>query len=531
MGFLSKVSTVAAPARIRASTTGSGSDGWYAPDGWMLQLQNAGIAVTPELAMTLTAVYCAVTTIADDIATIPCHVYRYLDDRGDKERARSHPLSYLLRWQPNQWQTAVEFWRMMVGHFLLRGVAYAEIVPGQRGSVDQLIPRHPDRIEQVRLPNGRIQFIQREQSGGIRIITQAEMFVLRDLSGDGLNPFSRIRHGSRALGSAIAQELFTGAYFKKGATPGLLVTTKGQELDEEDHATLHADIARFVAGAENAGGVFIMEDDLDIKELGVDPKKAELLGLKDYSVREVARLFKMPGHKLEASQQTQAYAAREQANLEYGIGCLRPILVCIEQAIQRDLITAKDSYFAEFLMEALFRGDMKSRAEYFSKAIVNRWMWPSEVRSREGMNADAELDQLSKSDHRAGAARDGQGSGDGASARRIGASATLKATLVVHDAALRVLRREKDALKKLATKHASDGSKWQAELLTFYGQTHTPYVAETMRLTIAKAQAYTAQHQALVASKGVGVLEDTHWERCEAEDLTALALEPDNAAA
>lgn len=532
MGWLSRSSTVVTRGRFRAAA----DDGdpfakhynGYVPAPWVSGLSHAGIRVTPELALTLSAVYCAVTTIADDIATMPCHLMRYTGDEGDKSRARNHPLAYVLRWQPNGWQTAREFWACMIGHLLLRNVSYARIVPGPRGNVDQLIPLHPDRVKQERifLPEQvrvRYELVgQVDEDGRPARLTQDEVFCLRDLAFDGLAGLPRVTYGANAIGSGLAQEKFTGKFFQKGATAALVATRKGggggTDGEDNDDATLHASLTRYAAGAEHAGGILIIDDDIDIKSLGIDPDKAQLLGLKDYSVREVARLFKMPAHKLEASQQTQAYAAREQANLEYLMGCLRPIIVGIEQAVQRDLITAKDTYFAEFLMEALLRGDLKSRADYYSKAILNRWMWPSEVRRREGMNGDAELDRLSAEDHRAGAARTGSQNPGQLTDRR-----PARETVTALYDAVRCVKRERIEVGKLAKKHAADAEGWRDALRDFYAE-HAGFVARTMQMPIERARAYAAQHGSQIETHTIGLMTDG-WERAEAADLVELAFD------
>ena len=103
----------------------------------------------------------------------------------------------------------------------------------------------------------------------------------------------------------------------------------------------------------------------------MEPEKAQLLATRQHSVKDVARWFGYPGHKLETDGQTQAYAAREQANLEYVVGSVRPIVTSLEQIIQKDLILDQETYFVEFLMDALFRGDLKSQAEYYAgRAMV-----------------------------------------------------------------------------------------------------------------------------------------------------------------
>lgn len=532
MGFLASVSSVASPGRLRAADESGDPFArlytGYVPAEWYGQLSRAGVRVSPELALTLSAVWCAVTTIADDIATQPCHIFRYRDD-GGKDRVRRFERGlgldpYKLRWQPNVWQTAKEFWGLLIGHLLLRGNGYAEIVEGPSGFADQLVPLHPDRVKPRRLPSGRVRYrlIRGNADGSDRYLTQDQVFHIRELSGDGVLGMSRISYGLQSLGASLAQEYYTQRFFKQGATASVAVINKsGHELDDEPAADLHANIAKYLTGAENAGGVLYLDADMDIKALGIEPEKAQLLGARDFSVRDVARWFKMPAHKLEAAVQSQAYAAREQANLEYVIGCLRPIDIGIEQTIQRDLIVQKEDYFAEFLLDALLRGDTKARAEYYEKAIRNRWMRPSEVRMRENMNPDPQLDALSERDFQPGQTGSRRRGRDSEPAARRDLALPVRAMLLAHDTALRIVRKEKDAIAKGARKHASDGEGWAQFLRTFYAD-HAGFVAHTLRLSPDAAREYCAEHGTALeqAPNGIEVMAD--WEHTETAALVEL---------
>src|ERR1051325_8708837 len=256
MGFLARTSTVVSSGRVRAQV---GADPFakmyagYYPPTWGWQFAEAGIQMSPELALTLSAMFKGIYMIANDIATMPCQIFRYLDDEGSKERARNHPLQYVLRWRPNSVQTAKEFWAMMLGHFILRGNAYAEIIPGPRGFADQLVIRHPDRVTPERISDEdaplRIRYRLDRFGRPPRYLTQDEMFVLRDFSSDPLQGQSRIAYAMRSLSTAITQERFTNTFFRKGATGGMVVTMKGGsgtgQSDDESEArkALDADIS------------------------------------------------------------------------------------------------------------------------------------------------------------------------------------------------------------------------------------------------------------------------------------------------
>ena len=61
---------------------------------------STGIHVTEDLALTSSPVWSAVTMIADDIASLPLHLYKRLPD-GGKDRYETHPLYRLLHDAPN----------------------------------------------------------------------------------------------------------------------------------------------------------------------------------------------------------------------------------------------------------------------------------------------------------------------------------------------------------------------------------------------------------------------------------------------
>lgn len=535
MGSLAKLSTVRSSPRAQIGRgSGPGEDFWYVPDGWVNSLTMAGIGFSPEMALMLSHVHCAVSSISDDFGTMTCQMFKDLGDDGHTRVKFNDPgigmLAYRLRWQPNQIQSATAFWRTLCWQYLLRPAAYAEILyrPGSDSFIDQLIPRHPDRVEQQRLPSGRLRFKLTEADGSPRYVTQEEMFVVRNTSTDGLNAISRIEYGAKALSTATALQDFTRNYFKKGATAALLGTYKGGSMGEEKESELHRSISRYLSGVENAGGLLLVEEDLDVKALGVEPEKAQLLGLKNLSGRDIARLFKLPPSWL-GIEGTAAYNSQVQDAANYVNRCQMPIVVEFEQAIYIHLIVARD-FYAKFNLDYLVRGDLKARMEAYEIGIRSRVLRPSEARVREDLSPDPALDQLSESDHRPGSSGGGNnnspaqpaGTEPGAARRQ---TAGVRATLILHDNALRVLRREREAVTKLARKHSDDVEGWRAGLRDFYAD-HATFVGETMRLPSGTARAYAAQHGAALEASGVGLM-DSQWERLEAEELVTLALEPE----
>lgn len=543
MGLHAHVSSL----RVRAQASGDdqfvGLHGRFVPPEWIGSLSAAGIYVTPELAMTLGAFYSAVKTIARDLGTLPAQTFKYRTD-GGKERVMPRSaratddfggigrLAYLLRHQPNLVQTAPEFWMSMLASFAMRGRGYAEIKEGgARGAIGQLLPRHPDRVTPQRLPSGELRYRLIEADGKPRYVDQEWMFAVTDMSLDGgMTPAAVTTYGAQSIGAALAVQQAAGRFFKGGMTASTLVTYKGERMEDEEEADLHKSISRYATGLNNAFGLLLVPDSIDVKNLTIDPEKAQMMLAQEWGVREVARYFNMPGHKL-GIKDSVAYNSQVQSALEYVVSCLRPISVIFESAIQRDLIIAKDTYVVEFLLAALMRGDFETQANYIEKLIQNRVIWPSEARAILNMNEDKELDELSKRDRQPGrASNEGRdrGSRDDRDDRdRRGAvvpfsKGGLRAILAVHDNALRCQRRERAAIEKLAKKHANDVDGWKVGLRDFFAD-HAAFIAQTMRVPIDQAREYAAHHGEQLDAKGLVVHTD-EWEREEADALAFLAV-------
>ena len=91
----------------------------------------SGKTVTERSAMQMTAVYSCVRILAEAIAGLPLHLYRYGED-GSKEKALDHPLYALLHDEPNPEMTSFVFRETLMTHLLLWGNALCQIIRNGR---------------------------------------------------------------------------------------------------------------------------------------------------------------------------------------------------------------------------------------------------------------------------------------------------------------------------------------------------------------------------------------------------------------
>ena len=369
------------------------------PPGWLVELfggskSHAGQFVSPDTAETLSAVYQAVKVRTKTLSSLPCHTYRRKGDNG-RERENTHRIAWIVRNQPNNWQTPVEFFEMLYGHYLLRGNGIAEIITNEGGEVLQLIPRHPDKIRPKTLNGSYVMtrrgLVYEHQTGaGVRELFGDQVLHIRG-PGDGVWGRSVITLASESLGLSMALEEHGARMFANAAKPAGLLKIKshpGQpapKIGPEAKKNILAAFKSENGGVENTGNTILLEQDMEWQQLGLSMHDAEFLASRQHQVDEVARWFDLPVHKLRKMDRA-TWNNIEHEGISFMTEDMRPDLVRFEQSMWRDLLGTREqeTLFFEFKVEAMMRGDLKSRYEAY--AIGKQWGWLSTNAIREKEN-------------------------------------------------------------------------------------------------------------------------------------------------
>lgn len=502
--------------RIEAPTTIQGRSPW--DERWWTNApqfaSGAGIQVSPEAALTLSAVWAAVKILTEDLSSIPFVLYQR-DADGGRTEAEQHALWEVLQFQANNRQTALEFWEMETGHLLLRGNAYARLVEGRRGFADQLEPLNPDRMEPHRLPSGRIRYDYTRPDGTEQKFTEDEIMHLKGFSSDGMRGLSVIQYAAQSFGTAMAADHYAANFFGDGATPSAVLSSPGR-LKPGEQDNLRASIREYTGGVRNSHGFLVLEDGISWQQIGIKPEEAQLLASREYSVEEVARWFNLPVHKLRVNKQAQTFASVEAFNTEYVVHSLRPLARRVEQAVRRDLIIQTRKFFAEFRLTELLRASTKERTDYYHTGILDGWLNRNEVRRAESFNPGPdELDEFLEP--RAMVPAGGQT--ETGAAQMNGSPA---ATALVREAASAVVSKEIDSATRAAARYAKNPQGWERWVKSFYGR-HANHVSTSLHIDKPTAQAYCQHQSQELLQAGVPAME--HWEVEAAEVLARLVTD------
>ncbi|HEU4985210.1 MAG TPA: phage portal protein, partial [Nitrososphaera sp.] len=253
----------------------------------------SGETVTYDTAMQLDAVWACVNLIANSLKTLPCIVYK---DDGVTVDKKS-PLYDLLHDMPNMDDTAADFWSMAAICLCLDGNFFAEKkMSGDR--LTALVPLHPLCVDVCRDErNNRYyevtELLPKGNKGGKRRIPESRMFHVRGalLPGcdRGLSPIGVARN---TIGNALAGERASGKMLKDGLIASLIVSTD-QTLKADQRQQIH-DVLKEFAGADKAGGVLPLEAGMTPHQMSINPKDAQMLETRQYSVEQICRIFGVP---------------------------------------------------------------------------------------------------------------------------------------------------------------------------------------------------------------------------------------------
>ena len=351
---------------------------------------SAGKNVNERSAMQMTAVYSCVRVLAEAVAGLPLHLYRYKEE-GGKERAIDNNLYHLLHDEPNKEMSSFIFRETLMTHLLLWGNAYAQIIRNGKGEVVALYPLMPNKMQVDRDENGELYYIYTRSSeeaktmeGATVYLTPRDVLHIPGLGFDGLVGYSPIAMAKNAIGLAIATEEYGAKFFANGAAPSGVLEHPGTI---KDPSRLRENWNSTFGGSANSGKVAVLEEGMKYTPISISPEQAQFLETRKFQIDEIARIFRVPPHMV-GDLEKSSFSNIEQQSLEFVKYTLDPWVIRWEQSLSRSLLNEdeKRRYFFKFNLEGLLRGDYESRMSGYATARQNGWMSANDIRELENLD-------------------------------------------------------------------------------------------------------------------------------------------------
>ena len=302
---------------------------------------SAGKRVNERSAMQMTAVYSCVRILAEAVAGLPLHLYRYKED-GGKEKAIDHPLYLLLHDEPNPEMSSFVFRETLMTHLLLWGNAYAQIIRNGKGEVIALYPLMSDRMTVDRDRDGKLYYeytVSTDDAptvkGTVVRLKPSDVLHIPGLGFDGLVGYSPIAMAKNAIGMAIACEEYGAKFFANGAAPGGVLEHPGTIKDPQ---RVRESWQSTFGGSGNANKIAVLEEGMKYTPIGISPEQAQFLETRKFQINEIARIFRVPPHMV-GDLEKSSFSNIEQQSLEFVKYTLDPWVVRWEQSLTRSLLS------------------------------------------------------------------------------------------------------------------------------------------------------------------------------------------------
>lgn len=348
----------------------------------------SGENITERTAMSISTVYTCVTILAEAVASLPCKLMKRTS--SGRAVADDHALYVLLAASPNPEMSAFTFWSTIVGSSALCGNGYAQIIRDSNGLPESIWPLHPLKTEPVRLPNGDLAFRTSDgmAEGKYRIVKNEDILHFPLFSLDGIKGVSPVAAAREAFSTAKAMEKYGARYFSNGATSPVVYVRKGEEPDGKAQAEFISSWRAAHSGSNQHKDGFLFGD-WDVKSIGLSPEDSQFLSSKNYQRADVAAMYKIPP-QMVGSQERMSNANYVQQTLSFMTETIRPILVRIEQEVERKLLPKvgpnAGKLFITFDVSERLRGDFQSQMQAY--AIGRQWGFfcVNDIRANLGMN-------------------------------------------------------------------------------------------------------------------------------------------------
>jgi len=373
-GLLQALQAIFSRRQIAPNASGSVTSLWG--------LTGAGAVVTVDEVLKIPAVLACVRAISETAGMLPFKMMRESD--GSFQVAAWRDEHGLLADAPNEYQTADQFRQIMTAAYLLHGDAVAEKEKSLAGTTIALHFVHPSRVSSI--------FI--DKFGQIRYVIDGREYT-RDtiyhlpgpsLNGDGYRGESMVARAGESLGLTIAQQQYAASYYGNGATPATILLHPKQ-LSKEAAARIESSFASRFRGPKKAHKFALLEEGMDLKQVGSNAEDAQLIEARREQVIEVCRVFRMPPHLVQSLERATFSNIEEQARefIEY---TMMPHFVRWEKNTAMQLIAKAErgSYYWKFGVDALLRGKTIERYQAYQIAIQNGIYSANEIRSKEDAN-------------------------------------------------------------------------------------------------------------------------------------------------
>lgn len=366
------------------------------------EIRNMVNGLTPEeLYRTQPDLRTVVSFIARNVAHLGVPTYERRSD-NDRQRLRDDPLPRLLG-APNPEQTRYELFEALVSDLCLYGRAYWMIYRDKDADAGWTLRPIPPT------------WVQGQKGGGAFGVAEyyvsfPDNHVPVPVKAENMIPFRMWNPGEPTKGSAplealrsiLAEQVHAWEYrlqvWQRGGRASHVLTRPKDApwSAEARNKFLTGWRSQWAGKGSRAGGTPVLEDGMDIKQLGFSAREDEWAEVSKVALSKVAQLFHVNPVMIGILDNANFSNTKEFRKMLYS-ETLGPMLAMIEDRVNRFLVpmvSDSDSAYVEFNIAEKLQGDFAEQSEILSRAVGRPYMLAAEARQMQNLPHIEGTDEL-----------------------------------------------------------------------------------------------------------------------------------------
>lgn len=332
----------------------------------------------------------ALDVLAQDVSKATLGLVRESRNSVMPVDVSEHPLARKLALEPNPHQTWMSFWMQVIPHLAMHQQAYIYLRRKNMADMEpDLVAIHPNMVMVNAYPQGFVYDCTAETMGDEVLLgflnkrlTDADLIRLVGRTRNGWEGLSTMMVGADVIGLNAMMVDFQAAIAKGGLKPSGIISVP-EKMDDDAFARLKDQILKAMSQATTNGEPWVLEQDAKWSAIGANAEQADLVKARQQLAQEVARLFRMPPHKVGLLESVK-YDNMETMEKNYVDDTVVPICVLIEQSLSKALLTERDRLSGlsfRFDREELYDRDPAARRERIEKQFQAGLLWLNEARA------------------------------------------------------------------------------------------------------------------------------------------------------
>lgn len=354
----------------------------HGPETAAVPLTPATFAARPgtvreDEALTLTAVYRAVSLLSETMASLPVDVY---ERRGATRHAAPRP-AWLDR--PNDEDLWLDLVSQTMTSLALRGNAFLW-VEREGGKVSGIYVLDPDRVTAERKPTSSGRASVHFAVDGTPVSSRSMLHIAGLRKPGDLLGLSPIAAASETIAVALAAQRHTRSLLENQANPAGLIEVPGT-LSAAGATQLSKQWNAYHGGSRR-GGVAVLTEGAKFNRLTLSSVDAEVLSTRKWQVVDVARAFGVPPTLLSEMEASSSWGAGViETNRAFAVYGLTPWTTRLEAHFSRLLQEDNPRAFLRFNLDALLRPDTEARFKSYKIGLEAGFLTTDEVRAYEDL--------------------------------------------------------------------------------------------------------------------------------------------------